>query len=206
MKPLQADQQLRSVSLAYSVALQASKPKSSPRRRRALDASTDRRLTERSGEVFFLDILSHRMSAMTPWSKSTARIGAMSRQGWFMLPTKPAPSNASPHPSPGSSRSCLGCEVAILSPAEFAFRWRGLEFARARITAEAVTLQSKQDIVFGVGAEERVLEDRNWTFFVQLLTDIARCPTSLRRASPSSVSHASRALAGVSGENGCQRD
>ena len=64
MKPLKEDQQLRSVSLLYSVALQALKPKSSPRRRRGLDASTDRGLTERSGEVFLLDILSHRMSDM----------------------------------------------------------------------------------------------------------------------------------------------
>ena len=63
MKPLKGDQQLRSVSRSYSVALQALEPKSSPRRR-GLDASTDRGLTERNGEVFFLDILSHRMSAM----------------------------------------------------------------------------------------------------------------------------------------------
>ena len=62
------------------------------------------------------------------------------------------------------------CEVAVLSPAEIAFRWRGLEFARARLGAEAVTFQSRQEIVFGVGAEERVLEDRNWAFFVQLVT------------------------------------
>ena len=61
------------------------------------------------------------------------------------------------------------CEVAVLSAAELAFRWRGLEFARARMGAEAVTFRSKQEIVFGVGAEERVLEDRNWQFFVQLL-------------------------------------
>jgi len=61
------------------------------------------------------------------------------------------------------------CEVAVLSPAEIAFRWRGLEFARARMGAEAVTFRSKQEIVFGVGAEERVLEDRNWALFVQLL-------------------------------------
>ncbi len=47
------------------------------------------------------------------------------------------------------------CEVDILSPAEIAFRWRGLEFARARMGAEAVTFRSKQEIVFGVGAEER---------------------------------------------------
>ena len=62
------------------------------------------------------------------------------------------------------------CEVAVMSPAEIAFRWRGLEFARARMGAEAVTFQCKQEIVFGVGAEERVLEDRNWSFFVHLLT------------------------------------
>ena len=63
MKPLKEDQQLRSVSLTYSVALEALEPKPSPRRR-GLDASTDRGLTEKSGEVFSLDILSHRMSVM----------------------------------------------------------------------------------------------------------------------------------------------
>jgi hypothetical protein len=62
MKPLKGVQQLQSVSLSYYVTLQALKPKSSPRRRRGLDASTHRGLTERSGEVFLLDILSHRMS------------------------------------------------------------------------------------------------------------------------------------------------
>ena len=69
MKPLKEDQQLGSVSRLYSVTLQALKPKSSPRRRRGLDASTDRALTERSGEVFFLDILSHRMSANAFYEK-----------------------------------------------------------------------------------------------------------------------------------------
>jgi hypothetical protein len=64
------------------------------------------------------------------------------------------------------------CEVAVLSPAEISFRWRGLEFARARMGADAITFRSKQEIVFGVGAEERVLEDRNWSFFVQLLTGL----------------------------------
>jgi hypothetical protein len=62
MKPLKRDQQLQPISLSYSVTLQALKPKSSPPRRRAWDASTNRGLTERSGEVFLLDILSHRMS------------------------------------------------------------------------------------------------------------------------------------------------
>src|SRR5438093_960393 len=84
MKPLKGDQQLRSLSLSYSVALQALKPKSSPRRRRGLDTSTDRGLTQRSGEVFSLDILSHRMSAM-----------AIFRQQLFMLFTPSADYNAS---------------------------------------------------------------------------------------------------------------
>ena len=64
------------------------------------------------------------------------------------------------------------CEVAVLSPAELAFRWRGLEFARARMGAEAATFRSRQEIVFGVGAEERVLEDSNFSFFLQLLTAV----------------------------------
>ena len=62
------------------------------------------------------------------------------------------------------------CEVVVLSGAEIGFRWRGLEFARARMGAEAVTFRSRQEVVFGVGAEERVLEERNWAFFLQLLT------------------------------------
>lgn len=74
------------------------------------------------------------------------------------------------------------CEVAVLSGAEIAFRWRGLEFARARVSADFShfsqqrrevghpnSLSYSQEIVFGVGAEERVLEDRNWALFVQLL-------------------------------------
>jgi hypothetical protein len=69
------------------------------------------------------------------------------------------------------------CEVAVLSAAELAFRWRGLEFARARMGAEAATFRSKQEIVFGVGAEARVLDGRNgdehnFPLFLQLLTAI----------------------------------
>jgi hypothetical protein len=72
------------------------------------------------------------------------------------------------------------CDVVILSGAEIGFRWHGLEFARARM-ANSHFWQNRpevghpnqrlfnQEIVFGVGAEERVLEDRNWTLFVKLL-------------------------------------
>jgi hypothetical protein len=64
------------------------------------------------------------------------------------------------------------CEVAVLSAAELAFRWRGLEFARARIGAEAATFRSKQEIVFGLGAEARILDGGNFPLFLQLLTAI----------------------------------
>jgi hypothetical protein len=74
------------------------------------------------------------------------------------------------------------CEVAVLSGAEIGFRWRGLEFARARLGGEnphfsqnrgemghPSSFYSRQEIVFGVGAEERVLEECNFAFFVELL-------------------------------------
>jgi hypothetical protein len=75
MKPLNADQQLPA-SLEYSVALQALKPKPSPRRGRGLDASNDRGLPEGSGEVFFLDILSHRMSEIEILQQAAYPFGA----------------------------------------------------------------------------------------------------------------------------------
>jgi hypothetical protein len=64
------------------------------------------------------------------------------------------------------------CEVSVLSAAEIGFRWRGLEFARARLGAEAGTFRSIQEIVFGVGAEERVLEERNASQFLNLVTAV----------------------------------
>jgi hypothetical protein len=63
------------------------------------------------------------------------------------------------------------CEVTVLSAAEIVFRWRGLEFARARLGAVPGSFRSTEEIVFGVGAEERVLEMRNETEF----TDLANC-------------------------------
>jgi hypothetical protein len=64
------------------------------------------------------------------------------------------------------------CEVAVLSAAEIAFRWRGLEFARARLGAEAETFRSKQEIVFGVSAEELVLDGGNLEFFRELIAAV----------------------------------
>ena len=63
------------------------------------------------------------------------------------------------------------CEVAVVSAAELAFRWRGLEFARARLGNVAGTFCSTEEIVFGVGAEERILEASNAATF----TELAHC-------------------------------
>lgn len=53
------------------------------------------------------------------------------------------------------------CEVAVLSAAEIAFRWRGLEFARARLPCIPGSFGRREEIVFGIGAQERVLEAKN---------------------------------------------
>jgi hypothetical protein len=67
------------------------------------------------------------------------------------------------------------CEVVVLSPAEVGFRWRGLEFAKARLGMVPGTFVSSEEIVFGVGAEERILEERKESAFadlVQCLRDV----------------------------------
>jgi hypothetical protein len=63
-------------------------------------------------------------------------------------------------------------EVAIMSPAEIAFRCYGLEFARARLTHKPGSFQSTPEIVFGLGAQERVLSDANFGAFTQLVRSI----------------------------------
>jgi hypothetical protein len=63
------------------------------------------------------------------------------------------------------------CEVAVLSAAEIAFRWRGLEFARARLASVPGSFRSTEEIVFGVGPEERVLDTGNESEF----TGLAHC-------------------------------
>jgi hypothetical protein len=60
------------------------------------------------------------------------------------------------------------CEVVVLSAAEVSFRWRGLEFARARLGVIPASFTATEEIVFGVGAEERLLEERNEQHFMEL--------------------------------------
>ena len=61
------------------------------------------------------------------------------------------------------------CDAVVLSPAEIAFRLHGLELARARVAHSPGSFTSGTEIVFGLGAEERVLEERNRDDFVRLL-------------------------------------
>jgi hypothetical protein len=63
-------------------------------------------------------------------------------------------------------------EIALLSPAEIAFRCHGLEFARARLAHQSESFRSTTEIVFGVGAEERVLEEKNAAIFRQLVHSV----------------------------------
>jgi hypothetical protein len=63
-------------------------------------------------------------------------------------------------------------EVAVSSPAEMAFRCKGLEFARARLAHDAKSFHSTPEIVFGIGAAERVLDQSSAAAFAQLVRSI----------------------------------
>jgi len=60
-------------------------------------------------------------------------------------------------------------EVVVLSPAEISFRRCGLEFAQARMAHDPRNFQLGEEIVFGVGPEERVLGERNEADFANLV-------------------------------------
>jgi hypothetical protein len=60
-------------------------------------------------------------------------------------------------------------DVSVLSSAEIAFRLHGLEFARARVVQAPGSFRNMSEIVFGLGAEERVLDEGNATEFSRLL-------------------------------------
>ncbi len=63
-------------------------------------------------------------------------------------------------------------ETVLLSAAELAFRCHGLEFARARLSHEPGSFRSIPEVVFGLGAEEKVLEDTNAHEFTRLVRSI----------------------------------
>jgi len=63
-------------------------------------------------------------------------------------------------------------EIAVLSPAEIAFRCHGLEFARARLAHAPGSFRSVPEIVFGLGAEEKVLSESNAEALDRLIRSI----------------------------------
>lgn len=62
--------------------------------------------------------------------------------------------------------------IAVLSAGEIAFRCHGLEFARARVAYQPGSLRSVPEIVFGVGAAERVLGESSADAFRQLVCSV----------------------------------
>jgi hypothetical protein len=70
-----------------------------------------------------------------------------------------------------------GAEVVVVSPALISFRRHGLEFAQARIAHDRRSFQSCEEIAFGVGPEERVLDPENESQFA----DLVRLAAAVRR-------------------------
>jgi hypothetical protein len=63
-------------------------------------------------------------------------------------------------------------EMAVISPAEIAFRCHGLEFAGARLAHQLGSLRSTPEIVFGVGGDERILREQNSDAFRRLVHSV----------------------------------
>jgi len=60
-------------------------------------------------------------------------------------------------------------EVVAVSPAAVSFRRCGLEFAQARVAHDPRNFQTGEEVVFGTGAEERILDARNEAAFAELV-------------------------------------
>jgi hypothetical protein len=58
------------------------------------------------------------------------------------------------------------CDVVVVSPAEISFRVHGLEFARARLGG---SIHSSQEIVFGVGPSETILNSDSEALFAEIV-------------------------------------
>ena len=84
MKPLKEDQQLRSLSRSHSVARQALKPKSSHEEEGAWMQAPISRSHGRSGEVFLLDILSHRMSGIAGFATANLQEQLIPANSWVV--------------------------------------------------------------------------------------------------------------------------
>ena len=130
----------------------------------------------------------------------------MWRRGWCTRRMRPRLSSdlRSRSPEIRDDSAELRSRGALAGGDCISLAWAGV---RARAPgAEPGTFRSTQEIVFGVGAEERVLEDRNWALFLQLLTTLrdARHPYG-PRAHPLFRMHPERWLESLVVRR-CQRD
>jgi hypothetical protein len=64
---------------------------------------------------------------------------------------------------------CRSRKSSCSRPRSLSFRWHGLEFAQARIAHDPRTFESTEEIVFGMGPEERVLTADNESQFADLV-------------------------------------
>jgi hypothetical protein len=62
------------------------------------------------------------------------------------------------------------CEAAVLSSSELGFRLHGLQFARARVATSAESFSRGEEIVFGNGAHETVLDAASEPLFQDLMS------------------------------------
>ncbi|HKT70496.1 MAG TPA: hypothetical protein VJP83_13715 [Terriglobales bacterium] len=67
---------------------------------------------------------------------------------------------------------CPEVEVVVLSASELGFRLRGLEFARARVAAEG--FRSREEVVFGTGAVENIVNNQSNAQFESLVRQLAQ--------------------------------
>jgi hypothetical protein len=61
------------------------------------------------------------------------------------------------------------CEVVIPASTEVCFRFHGLEFARARLRLASGTFQQQQEVTFGTGRFETLLDDATMPQFAELM-------------------------------------
>ena len=63
-------------------------------------------------------------------------------------------------------------QISPISAAGISFRCHGLEFARARLILQAGGLRNATELMFGIGAEERVLDASSFAAFERLVASI----------------------------------
>jgi hypothetical protein len=91
------------------------------------------------------------------------------------------------------------CEIAVLSPAEIVFRWRGLEFARARFRRGARLLRKYGGNCLwhlrgraGSGSAERIRTHRTCEWSAQYSSSLWTAPTSTMASAPGEVARVAR--------------